>query len=723
MGFCDQVNNELEGPQIATRLLSLKIQSPRQWEALQALTVLEACMKNCGSRFHAEVGKFRFLNELVKVVSPKYLGRQTSEEVKIRIVNMMYTWTISLSDESKIKEAYQMLKNQGVVNEDPQVEQDVTLVPPPQPRNALFEDVEKAKLLDQLLKSKKPEDLQTANRLIKAMVKEDETREEQAKHRRCILGQTESNARLLSEMMSHFQLEQTSSGDRELIKELGECCERLQSTLIKMATETEDGDDGLAEILRANDNLTLLLGNYNKLVAEGLLSGNCDTSNAVTPADPGSDSSLLEIENLKLVEPTPKPLPEQHDSPPDEVRDISSSFPLLPPPPGSLCQSQKGRPSSALPQTSILDDELLSLDSGATISNDEIEDDNAIVLDPVKASIKTSQQFVPFPKANDQASTAVSVFMTHSLPLSPQFGVALLSMPVSTTTTSGKDSLISSTDLQNLAISTMCPNAFSTNTFGNSQASSCTSSVSVAVPWSGSSSLPDNSMGSLKALNELDELGVAMLQQALPAASLQVKWPSPQAKRTLRDLQKQTTAPVTLSPLVVSPHGSPTATSCSPPTTGGLPHEGPLLNVTVPLETIQPSSIPPMTVYDKGGVRVLMHFARDCPPGRPDVLVVVVSTMSAAPWPLSQLSFQAAVPKSMRVKLQAPSGTDLPAYNPVSSPAAVTQIMLLVNPHKEKVRLRYKLFYRLGTEDVVEMGEVNSFPPPESWGNLKHGEF
>lgn len=28
-------------------------------------------MKNCGKRFHDEVGKFRFLNELIKVVSPK----------------------------------------------------------------------------------------------------------------------------------------------------------------------------------------------------------------------------------------------------------------------------------------------------------------------------------------------------------------------------------------------------------------------------------------------------------------------------------------------------------------------------------------------------------------------------------------------------------------------------------------------------------------------------
>uniref|UniRef100_A0A3Q3GR00 VHS domain-containing protein n=1 Tax=Labrus bergylta TaxID=56723 RepID=A0A3Q3GR00_9LABR len=71
IGFCDQINKELEGPQIAVPLLVHKIHSPQEWEALQALTVLEACMKNCGRRFHNEVGKYRFLNELIKVVSPK----------------------------------------------------------------------------------------------------------------------------------------------------------------------------------------------------------------------------------------------------------------------------------------------------------------------------------------------------------------------------------------------------------------------------------------------------------------------------------------------------------------------------------------------------------------------------------------------------------------------------------------------------------------------------
>lgn len=66
-----------------------------------------------------------------------------------------------------------MLKNQGVVKE----------TPPPLPpeegatlrvrtKNAIYEDEEKSKLLQKLLQSKKPEDIQHANRLIKTMVKE-----------------------------------------------------------------------------------------------------------------------------------------------------------------------------------------------------------------------------------------------------------------------------------------------------------------------------------------------------------------------------------------------------------------------------------------------------------------------------------------------------------------------------------------------------------------------
>lgn len=35
------------------------------------MQVLEMCVNHCGEKFHSEVAKFRFLNELIKVLSPK----------------------------------------------------------------------------------------------------------------------------------------------------------------------------------------------------------------------------------------------------------------------------------------------------------------------------------------------------------------------------------------------------------------------------------------------------------------------------------------------------------------------------------------------------------------------------------------------------------------------------------------------------------------------------
>lgn len=107
------------------------------------LQVLEACMKNCGRRFHNEVGKYRFLNELIKVVSPmvsclqidfylkrmksaltvrfsslpgfQYMGDSAPEKVKMKIVEMLYSWTVAFPNEVKISEAYQTLKRQGTL--------------------------------------------------------------------------------------------------------------------------------------------------------------------------------------------------------------------------------------------------------------------------------------------------------------------------------------------------------------------------------------------------------------------------------------------------------------------------------------------------------------------------------------------------------------------------------------------------------------------------------
>ena len=50
---------------------------------------------------------------LLSLPSPKYLGSRTSEKVKNKILELLYSWTVGLPEEVKIAEAYQMLKKQG----------------------------------------------------------------------------------------------------------------------------------------------------------------------------------------------------------------------------------------------------------------------------------------------------------------------------------------------------------------------------------------------------------------------------------------------------------------------------------------------------------------------------------------------------------------------------------------------------------------------------------
>lgn len=70
------------------------------------------------------------------------------------------------------------------------------------------------------------------------------------------------------------------------------------------------------------------------------------------------------------------------------------------------------------------------------------------------------------------------------------------------------------------------------------------------------------------------------------------------------------------------------------------------------VSVVSSGKVLPVTVYDKDGVRVLMHFAMDCPPARPDVLVIVVSLLNTAPLPMRNILLQAAVPKVRPPPLQ-----------------------------------------------------------------------
>uniref|UniRef100_A0A673MST8 ADP-ribosylation factor-binding protein GGA3-like n=1 Tax=Sinocyclocheilus rhinocerous TaxID=307959 RepID=A0A673MST8_9TELE len=481
IGFCDQINKELEGPQISVRLLAHKIQSPQDWESLQALTEkINKCFN--------------------------YLGDRVSERVKTKVIELLYSWSVALPDEAKIIEAYQMLKKQGIVAQDPVIPVDKTLIPSPKPKNPVFDNKEKTKRLAELLKSKKPEDLQEANRIIKNMVKEDVVLQQKVSHRVSILEEVNNSVKLPNEMLSHFKRDESTQEDKELLKDLYNDCDKLRTAVFRLATETDDDDSALGDILHASDDLSRVINSYKKIV-EG-------------------QTIMIDL-------------------------------------PGSTASER---------MYNVLE---FSQSNYSSLGSRELR------------------------AGEENIHPALTTF---SLPA----GIT----PVPSALTSAK------------------PQSFA----------------------------PDSPL----------------------FRSLSPTWPTSQ-----------------------SPSGSDIS----------------LTSVFVQLEAIKPSKEGPVTAYDKDGVHVL-HFATDHPLGRPDVLVIVVSMLNTAPLLVRNIVLQAAVPKSMRVKLQPPSGTEMTPFNPFMPPSSITQIMLLANPLKEKVRMRYKLTFILGDRQVTESGEIDKFPPVERWGHL-----
>ncbi|TKS91870.1 ADP-ribosylation factor-binding protein GGA3 [Collichthys lucidus] len=525
------------------------------------------------------------------------------------------------------------------------------------------------KLLAELLRSKNPEDLQEANRLIKNMVKEDEARVHKVTKRIHTLEEVNINVKLLTEMLTHYNKDSSTESDKEIIKELYERCDKLRRAAFKMATETEDNDASLGEILQASDDLSRVINSYKKIVEGQPING--DSEEPPSTADhreSETTDTLIDLDGLD----TPSP-PQPAALPSQTLTLIStnptiSPIPVLPPPPkhlagshGSQCSSPSHPPlDKASTALSLLDDELLSLG----------------LNDPPTSLCNQSK-----PKLSELSNQWTSLQApASSVDL---FGHVACSGPV----VAPAEPATATHSLQNLQDLAMMgfsdPKSLSSQMTARGRSFGMPAAVPPLLPG-GCPSSP------------------SLLQSTMPGSP------------ALSHAKSQSLSSAPGSPLFRS------LSPCHPPLQGSPARatDISLSNVHIPLEAIRPSKVLPVTAYDKDGVRMLLNFASDCPPGRPDVLVMVVSMLNTAPLPVNNVVLQAAVPKSMKVKLQPPSGTDLAPFNPILPPASITQIMLLANPAKEKVRLRYKLAFTLGDRLCNEVGEVDQFPPQETWGHL-----
>ncbi|XP_012880868.1 PREDICTED: AP-1 complex subunit gamma-like 2 isoform X1 [Dipodomys ordii] len=137
--------------------------------------------------------------------------------------------------------------------------------------------------------------------------------------------------------------------------------------------------------------------------------------------------------------------------------------------------------------------------------------------------------------------------------------------------------------------------------------------------------------------------------------------------------------------------------------------EGALVNLLdLPCVPLPPAPIPNLKVFEREGVQLNMSFIR--PPETPSLLLITVTTTNSSGGDVTHFICQAAVPKSLQLQLQAPSGNTLPAQGGLP----ITQLFKILNPNKAPLRLKLRLTYNHLGHSVQEIFEVNNLPV-ETW--------
>ena len=135
-----------------------------------------------------------------------------------------------------------------------------------------------------------------------------------------------------------------------------------------------------------------------------------------------------------------------------------------------------------------------------------------------------------------------------------------------------------------------------------------------------------------------------------------------------------------------------------------MTHALPMTPATSSVLTATNSSI---LAFDKGGFSVTMELSKPLPQdlSYTKVLCRFTNKMST---PITDLNFQAAVPKYLKLEMLPPSNTLIPP----NSTGQITQEIKLTNSEqgKKNIMLKLKIGYKNGENTVDELAQVTNFP-------------
>ncbi|XP_026159450.1 target of Myb protein 1 isoform X2 [Mastacembelus armatus] len=260
MEICDIINETDEGPKDAVKAIRKRIVGNKNFrEIMLALTVLEACVKNCGHRFHVLVASQEFVEGvLVRCILPKYNPPSILHD---RVLSLIQSWADAFRSSptlAGVVHVYDDLRRRGL--EFPMTDLDaLSPIHTPNrsiPENGTPESAPVAALTPQS-QQQAPSSIPTQDMSSPAQPSDQgpvSLSEEQEQKLRSELALVKGNLKVMSDMLNELIPGQCQQDDTELLQQLFTVCKHMQTRVVELIPQLLD-EGFIEELLMVNDDL------------------------------------------------------------------------------------------------------------------------------------------------------------------------------------------------------------------------------------------------------------------------------------------------------------------------------------------------------------------------------------------------------------------------------------------------------------------------------------
>ncbi|XP_028263556.1 target of Myb protein 1 isoform X1 [Parambassis ranga] len=259
MEICDIINETDEGPRDAIKAIKKRIVGNKNFrEIMLALTVLEACVKNCGHRFHVLVSQQEFIEGvLVRSILPKYNPPTVLSD---RVLSLIQSWADAFRSSPSLAgvvHVYDDLRRRGL--EFPMTDLDA-LSPIHTPNRSIPDngtpEATSVTPPTQQPQPQAPSSATSQNTSPPVQLSEGPVSlsAEQEQKLQSELSLVKGNLIVMSEMLNELIPGQSKPDDAELLHQLFSVCKNMQTRVVELIPQLMD-ERFIEQLLMINDDL------------------------------------------------------------------------------------------------------------------------------------------------------------------------------------------------------------------------------------------------------------------------------------------------------------------------------------------------------------------------------------------------------------------------------------------------------------------------------------